>query len=342
MIKVFIIDILFKLYYLTEYNFLTKLIKITGGPIFIKLFQSMNNLLNFSDEEEMSGSVCDIIVKDNIVKKKLKINIKNDMINSLLLFKKFLIYKNFTTPFYFEDFIKINMEQVDLIKEMEYSQDLCKIFKNIKQVNVINVYFGCEDFILSDFIIGERIDIFLKKPENNRYKNDIYKLLNLSYYLMIASNFFHCDWHFGNFLVNLKDNEVILNILDTGLMSSIKEINDHNKIKNLIKTNFLKPEPINILKFLCFINKNPEAKIQNFIKNCKEINKCVALNSSYQNILVQFLKEASDNELKFPIVILFMFQSIIFLNSIEDNVYDNLKDFSDKKGFSNEIVKYLN
>ena len=50
------------------------------------------------------------------------------------------------------------------------------------------------------------------------------------------------------------------------------ELNDdnHYKLKILLSTNILYPEPINIIKFLAFINLNSSANITNFIKSSKQ------------------------------------------------------------------------
>ena len=187
------------------------------------------------------------------------------------------------------------------------------------------------------------INIFLKEKENKKYEKDIFRLLYLSYYLMLSTNIFHCDWHYGNFMVEIdKNEEVILYILDTGLMGSLKNIEYFEKLKILIKTNMLKPEPINLIKFLCFVNKNKDAKLKDFIKNGKEKLRILEPNKEYKLILLELVKFSSVFDLKYPIIILYMFQSIIFLNNIDDTIQDDIIEYSKKFGFYQEILKHIN
>ena len=175
---------------------------------------------------------------------------------------------------------------------------------------------------------------------------DVYRLLNLSYYLMLSCNFFHCDWHDGNFLFNFnKNNQVVLYILDLGLVGKLENKDHHNKLKVLLRTNMLRPEPINMIKFLAFINLNKKAQLKNFVTECKEISVSLNKNISkenYKKTLIKLIENASKNKLKLPIVIFYMFQAIIFLNNHDDKVYNNILEFSRKNGFYSEIEKYLN
>lgn len=158
---------------------------------------------------------------------------------------------------------------------------------------------------------------------------------------MLSKNIFHCDWHLGNFLVSLnKENEIILHILDTGLMGKLENINHHLKLVDMFKINLLHLEPINIIKFLSFINLEKNANINNFIKESKKINN---FNTEYYNKLLLILKNATNNDLKFPIVILYMIQGIIFMEKFSKNKKNlkNLKRFSKNMGFTSEIVKTI-
>ena len=107
----------------------------------------------------------------------------------------------------------------------------------------------------------------------------------------------------------------------------------------MFKTNLLYLEPINIIKFLSFINLEPKANVSNFIKKSKNINK---LKINYTEKLLLILKNATSNKLKFPIVILYMIQGIIFMEKFSSNKdLKNLKIFSEKMGFTSEIVKTI-
>ena len=162
---------------------------------------------------------------------------------------------------------------------------------------------------------------------------------------MLSSNIFHCDWHYGNFLVNINQkDQVELFILDVGLMGRLENKEHHAKLKILLKTNLLKPDPINIIKFLAFINLEKNANLKEFInisKNDVFHLKTNLDNESYKNILVKLIKNASNNNLKLPIVIFYMFQGIIFLNNHDQFIYNDIVQFSKNNGFYSQIQKYL-
>ena len=345
-IKIIIINFLLYFYYIFNFEFIIRLIELIGGPLFTKIFQSFNNLKQLSSYDAMAGSIGNIEIKNKIVKKSLKYNIHKKFKDSFYIFKKIIKFNNFNLPFYYEDYYNINMNQLNLHQEANNSVKLTQIFKNIKRVHIIEILKVTDNFHESILIEAFTINKFLKM--NNNDKNiqiDIYKLLNLSYYLMLTSNFFHCDWHFGNFLVNFdNENRVILYILDTGLVGKLDNNKHIDKLKVLLRTNMLKPEPINIIKFLAYINLNKNANIKNFIKDSKLITtkmKEIDDSKNYKNILIKLIKNASNNNLKLPIVIFYMFQAIIFLNNHNQIINDELLLFSKQNGFYTEIEKYL-
>lgn len=347
MIKIYLINFLIKLNsFFSKYFFinsmLIKFINYLGGPLFVKLFQAFYSFdkLEYSNE---NGSIGKITYQSKLVRKDLHNNINKNMVDSLNLFKQFLIINNIKFPFYYKEFYDINLEQIDMKKEKEYSVKLTEVFKNIKNVKVINIIYAQKTYHISDLIKGQMINLFLKKEENKKYEKDIFRLLYLSYYLMLSTNNFHCDWHYGNFLVDVNENDdIILYILDTGLMGSLKNIEHFNKLKILLKTNMLKPEPINLIKFLCFINQNKEANIKEFIKMSKEKLKVLEPNKEYKLILLELVKFSSIFDLKYPIIILYMFQSIIFLNNIDETIQDDILASSKRFGFYQEIKKHVN
>ena len=202
LLKMYFISILFFIYDISKFNIFLKLIEFVGGPLFIKILQVFKDFYNLKNPDNNIGSVSEIIIKDNIVTKKLKSGIKNDLRISLNLLKDILKIKEIKFPFYFSDFYDINYRQLDLNLEKEYSKKLNEVFKNIKKINVINIFESNNYYHKSDLIVGEKIDCFLSKKDNFKFEKEIYTLLYLSYYLMISSNIFHCDWHFGNFLIS--------------------------------------------------------------------------------------------------------------------------------------------
>lgn len=337
-LKIFIIYYSFKLYHFLKLNIFLYIINYLGGPLFTKLLQTFTNLNNVDPNDTLSGSIGSVTIKKYLVIKNLHTNIDIKLEKSLNILNIFLKKNKIPFPFYFDEFRYINRKQINLDLEKDYSIKLSKIFKNISNVQVIDIFFSNKNYHYSKFINGFRIDEFLLTYP--QFKNEIFYNLYLSFYLMLSKNIFHCDWHFGNFLVNLnKNNQIVLYILDTGLMGKLDNVLHHEKLIDMFKTNLLYLEPINIIKFLSFINLESKANISNFIKESKNINK---LKINYNEKLILILKNATNNKLKFPIVILYMIQGIIFMEKISANKdLKNLKLFSEKMGFTSEILKTI-
>lgn len=340
-IKIFFISLIIDLHSLTNLNFLLYIIEFFGGPLFSKILQSFKDFSKLQNNDQFSGTIGKITIEKNIVKKKLHNGIKNDLINSLIVFEKIIKYKKINIPFYFEEYYKLNLEQLDLNLEKEYSKKLTEIFKNIERIKIINIFESKENYHLSEFIKGYSIDKFLKMKQNIFFEKEIYILLYLSYFLMISNNFFHCDWHYGNFLVDFNENnEVILYILDTGMMGSLTSKN-YQKLKILLKTNLLKPEPINIIKFICNVNTNDNANLKNFINKSKKLIKEFE-EINYQKVLINIFQISMENKIKVPIVIVYMFQSIIFLNNFSETLPKDILKYSKDLNIYDEIIKQIN
>ena len=218
--KIFIIYYSFKLYHFCNLKIFLFIINYFGGPLFTKLLQTFSNLNNVNSNDNLSGSIGSVTIKKYLVIKNLHDNIDTKLENSLNILNIFLKNNKIPFPFYFNEFREINMKQINLDLEKDYSNKLSQIFKNINNVQVIDIFFN-KSYHYSKFINGYSIDKFLiKYPQ---FKDEIFYNLYLSFYLMLSKNIFHCDWHFGNFLVNLdKNNQIILYILDTGIMGKAR------------------------------------------------------------------------------------------------------------------------
>jgi predicted unusual protein kinase regulating ubiquinone biosynthesis (AarF/ABC1/UbiB family) len=344
LIKSLLIIIFFKLYLVLEFTIFLKIIEFIGGTIFIKIFQSFKNTSSLEDTYMADGTIGCIENNNNIITKKLHPNIKTKLINSFDILNNILYYSDIPFPFNFDEYYNFSMIQVNLNKEREYSLRLKDIFKNIKNVEVIDIFYSNNDYHLSKFIIGLPVDIFLDK--HPMYKNELIKLLYLSYYLMLINNFFHCDWHFGNFLVTLNnENNVVLHILDTGLMGSIEDTEHFVKLKNLLTVNLLRPDPINIIKYLSFINRNSNADIIQFMnESIHFLNNNKHTNMIYKDIIIKIISNASMFKLELPVVILYMFQGIVFMDKLlvdYNETYKEIKEFSKTNGFYDEIEKTI-
>lgn len=343
-IKTIVISFLYELFKITKFNFFLILIEKIGGPLFSKVYQNFNNILNLENRDLFSGTIGEIKFINNVVKKKLHKNIKQDLYESLKVFEEIIKLKKIKLPFYYPEYFQINMEQLNLNLERNYSIELKEIFKNINQIKIINIFESSSNYHLSYLINGSHINSFLIENNNSFFEREIYTLLYLSYYLMVSSNLFHCDWHFGNFLVNLdNNNKIVLYILDTGMMSRLDK-KSHDKLKILLKTNLLKPEPINIIKFLCSINLNKDANLQDYSNISKEVIKDINFKDveNYKKILIKLFELSSKYNLKFPIAIIYMFQSIVFLNNFSEQLPSNIIEYSKNNNFYDKIIGLIN
>ena len=341
-IKSLFIIIFFKVYLITNFTIFLKIIEFIGGTIFIKIFQSFKNISSLENNYMINGTIGHVENNNNIITKKLHPNIKNKLIQAFDILNNILYYSYIPFPFNFDEYYNFNMIKINLNKEHEYCVRLKDIFKNIKNVEIIDIFYSTREYHMSKYIIGLPIDIFLAR--HPMYKNEIIKLLYLSYYLMLINNFFHCDWHFGNFLVTLNnENNVVLYILDTGLMGSIENEEHFLKLKNLLTVNLLRPDPINIIKYLSLINSNRNADIIHFMNESKKfINKNPIM--IYKNIIIQIINYASIYKLELPIVILYMFQGIVFMDKLlvdYNERYKEIIEFSKTNGFYEEIEKII-
>ena len=316
-------------------KFILKLISYLGGPIFIKILQIFNNLnsLKYFNNE---GTVGKIYYKKNYVLKKLKPNIYNEFKESLLIFKSYIYFYKYKFPFHYDEFYKYNLQQLDLQNEAKNSYRLKNIFKGIPNVNIIKIIKSGEGYHISEKIIALNINSMLSI--HPRCQKNLTYLLHLSYLLMLVSNCFHCDWHFGNFLIKLnKTNNLELFILDTGLVGSFDD-KIYERIKSLILTDFLFPKRYNVIKFLIYCNLNEKADINSFILKTKKCFK------SYNEDIRNIIRLAGKYNLKFPIMILYMFQGIIFINNLcqSNNIcIKELKQFAKKTKFYEEIKSYI-
>ena len=336
MIRNILLNILIWFYQFNIFNFYTlKLISLIGGPVFIKIFQVFHNLnsLNYFHNE---GTIGTITFTRDLVVKKLRPNIYNNFVNSLNIFKSFIIFNNYKFPFDYNDFSKYNLLQLDMNIEAENAKKLENVFENIYNVSVIKIYRSNKKYHISKKIVGFDIDLLLAIHPHCQKK--LIYLLHLSYLLMLIKNCFHCDWHFGNFLIRLDSKKNLeLNILDTGLVGTFdKKI--HDRIKSLLLTDFLFPKRYNVIKFLLFCNTNQNANIKNFIDDTK------LSFDNYNTDIRNIINKAGVYNLKFPIMVLYMFQGILFINKLclSSNVSINeLKKYAKEKNFYNEIKNSL-
>mgnify|MGYP001497995857 CR=1 FL=1 len=135
--------------------------------------------------------------EDKIAIKKLHTNIHDKFKNSLLFFEYFLKFNNVKYPFNYSEFTLHSMEQLNLKKEAVNSFLLKSVFDNIKNVKIIDIFEYNDTYHKSHKIDAYDVSTFIKRYPKKQ--NELIYLLHLSYYLMLVSNYFHCDWHYGNF-----------------------------------------------------------------------------------------------------------------------------------------------
>ena len=85
---------------------------------------------------------------------------------------------------------------------------------------------------------------------------------------MFFDNCIHADMHFSNVRFKLENDKVKIVLYDFGLVSRIKDIEDYKVFINVYKKNMFVPDVMKFIDMIKKFNKNPDADLDNFEKEC--------------------------------------------------------------------------
>lgn len=112
--------------------------------------------------------------------------------------------------------------QTDMNKEAEIQMKFYQIFVDNNNIHVPRVFNNNQFSILMEYYPGYKIDqLILKNPE---YENQAIALVYGSILKMLKHNILHGDYHFGNFLFKVVNNDLELIILDYGIICNFTDI----------------------------------------------------------------------------------------------------------------------
>lgn len=111
--------------------------------------------------------------------------------------------------------------QIDMDKEAKTQMKFYEIFNENNNVHVPYVFNHNQSSILMEYSPGYKIDeLILKHPE---YENQAIALVYGSILKMLKHNILHGDYHFGNFLFKVINNDLELIILDYGIICNFTD-----------------------------------------------------------------------------------------------------------------------
>ncbi len=185
-----------------------------------------------ADFEVGSGSVAFVhydlkdkskVVKKNIPGIKQQIEKSTDEFRNMLYLASFKIKINVDENS-IQDYKNLLLNQTKLDKEAKNMIRMKNILK-YEYIKIPKVFEYNKDMIKMEYIEGYKLTDFLKKyPEQEL---NCKSLIQCMMKKMIDNKFIHGDLHEGNFLFNIdKNNNVILNLIDFGL---VFELNEHQK-----------------------------------------------------------------------------------------------------------------
>lgn len=185
---------------------------------------------------------------DKIILKILHDNIKDKINNSISLFEelKNLLGNSHSFIRLFNDIVNLEdlyhdiLEQSDLNNEVRNLLKFRNNFKDFPNISFPNVIKHDENFIIETFEEGYFLDEFNEYCKNNNkmyYMEELLALINCLYYKMIFDNHIHTDLHFSNFKIRIENEQVVLIVLDHGLIHHIPNKKDLKAFLALFKKN---------------------------------------------------------------------------------------------------------
>jgi len=239
--------------------------------------------------------------KDYILKKVHKNvvqNIKRGYILLKIILTKFPFiskYKKFCKLVDIKNFENVLLKQCDMHYESGALQQFYRLFKTSLIINTPKYVFNTQNILIMQKLDGYKLDDFIKLYPNK--KLETYCLLTSTVYTMIKYKFLHGDFHFGNMFFDIKNDTVVINIFDFGIVFNLSD----EQSKNLL--DYIETQQTD--KLVCFLKTiNPNIPTDykqlysrridsidiDLIKNYHIPLEIINLLSIFQNISLFFTK----------------------------------------------------
>lgn len=153
--------------------------------------------------------------------------IDSEIISSIekLKIAKFLTYYfnenlyNLLCQVNLDDFQNFMLLQTNMNHEYENMKEFSKIFADIDIVQIPKILDYSKDYLLMTKANGLKINQFKKKhPE---YTEECVALIYSVLISMVENKKLHGDFHYGNFLFNVYKKQVVITILDFGIVCNL-------------------------------------------------------------------------------------------------------------------------
>lgn len=138
---------------------------------------------------------------------------------------KIINYQNYYQ--YFKDQVNSKLE----VENMKKFRDL---FEKFPQVHIPDCYYYDKKKIIMSYEKGVNLFTFLEENKNNKQIiEETYLLLFACIFKMISEKLIHGDFHAGNLLFFIEDNQVNISIIDFGIILEISDTQKDFFINNL-------------------------------------------------------------------------------------------------------------
>ena len=304
-------------------NLKNKLIKLQNQNFYkstfdVKLLKINYNIDELDENPIASGSIASIFKgtfkKNKCIVKKVHKNIVKNTIISINLFEglrnKIIgngILSNFNQLVDIKQVYKEVLDQTDLNNETNNLNNIKNNFNNREFSDLIifpEVYYNDKEVIIESFEEGYSIMEFTKKYPNR--KKEASHLIHCVFYKMFFDNCIHADMHFSNVRFTIINDKVKIILYDFGLITSITNLDHYKTFINVYKKNMFIPDKERFIEMLIQFNKNKDANVENFRKECDKLSDKITNpkvyienpNIKYKNTTTDLIKEALDIALK--------------------------------------------
>ena len=164
----------------------------------------------------------DYILK--IVHKNIEENIRQGYILLKLILNYFPFtkkYDKFVQLIDMDNFEAIILKQCDMNYESRILQKFYKLFNTSLIINTPKYIFNTRNILIMKKLYGHKLDNFISLYPQK--KLETYCVLTSTIYSMIKYKLLHGDFHFGNMFFNIKNETVVINIFDYGIVFKLTD-----------------------------------------------------------------------------------------------------------------------